>query len=96
MAEDLLGFILLGLLTIGLNGQIAIDYALVSHTLDAVTETTKTCIYCGSTFEMPEGSSICAISRKDPVTKRPTGERIIMVNGIRVHECWHDPYADKN
>ncbi|MGO8723719.1 MAG: hypothetical protein ACLQRM_13460 [Acidimicrobiales bacterium] len=60
-----------------------------------MTETTKTCIFCGGTFEMPEGAPITTISGKDPVTRLLTGEVIIMVNGIRVHECWHDPYADK-
>ena len=61
-----------------------------------MTENIRTCRHCGGTFALPDGAGVCTMSSKDPVTKRPTGHVTIMVNGVRVHECWHEPQTDKS
>ena len=61
--------------------------------LGKVTETTKTCSNCGSVYELP-ADYVSGMNRTyqtvlpmDRKTRLPTGQVIIIVAGVRVHEC---------
>jgi hypothetical protein len=62
-----------------------------------MTEATKTCPYCGSSYELPpayisgENLSFQTVHPMDRKTRLPTGQVIITVANVRVHECWHEP-----
>lgn len=59
-----------------------------------MTETTKTCPFCGDTYELPpdyisgENLAFQTVHPKDRDTRLPTGQVIIVVANVRVHECW--------
>ena len=59
-----------------------------------MTETTKTCSYCGAIYELPpdyiSGKNLAfqTVHPKDRETRLPSGQVIVIVAGVRVHECW--------
>ena len=71
--------------------------AVVSRNLGAVTELTKTCSHCGSTYELPPdyvsgaNRTFQTVHPMDRKTRRLTGQVIIIVAGVHVHECWQEP-----
>lgn len=62
-----------------------------------VAEPTKTCSYCGEVYELPpdyvsgKNRTFQTVHPMDRKTRLPTGEVIIIVAGVRVHECRRDP-----
>jgi hypothetical protein len=69
-----------------------------------MTETTRTCGFCGETFELPpddnEPWGIQFSHLKEPPTGRYTGQSQTVINGTVVHECVRevprgDPSADR-
>jgi len=59
-----------------------------------MTEHTKTCLSCGTAYELPpdyvSGRNLAfqTVHPRDRDTRRPTGQVIIIVANVRVHECW--------
>jgi len=74
----------------------ALDDALTSRTLGEVAAHLRTCPYCGAAYELPpayvsgENLAFQTVHPMDRETRRPTGQVIIVVANVRVHECWHD------
>ena len=66
-----------------------------SRILCEVAEHTRTCPYCGTAYQLPpdyvSGKNLAfqTVHPNDRNTRRPTGQVIIMVANVRVHECWH-------
>jgi protein-tyrosine phosphatase len=64
--------------------------------LPSVIGTTSTCRWCGGSFELPPeyisgaNTIVATIHGKDPVTSRPTGHVVIMMAGVKAHECWRE------
>ena len=62
-------------------------------------DTTKTCSYCRAIYELPpdyisgENLAFQTVHPKDRETRQPTGQVIIIVANVRVHECWRDVAA---